>query len=147
MLNLLKKHLKNEKGLTLIELLVVIVILGIISAIAVVAVGGVLDNSKKDAHIANAEQMINAARMAVISENNTSGATYTMEKLIELGHLESKPSDPSSTGYDGANSVVVVSKGTNTGNLTYSVTLAQSATKKYITSQSKPTRNNVTLNP
>lgn len=148
MLNLLKKQLKNEKGLTLIELLVVIVILGIIAAIAVVSIGGILDNSKKDAHVANAEQMINAARMAVVADNNTNGGTYTMTQLITAGHLEKKPADPSGTGYDEAASKVVVTKGTNTGNLTYNVTMAKSSTANYlITTDGKPVRGNVTLTP
>jgi type IV pilus assembly protein PilA len=143
MLNLLKKQLKNEKGLTLIELLVVIVILGIIAAIAVVSIGGLLDNSKKDAHIANAEQLINAARMAVVADNNTSGGSYTMTQLITLGHLESEPKDPSGTAYDKDASKVVVTKGTNNGNLTYTVTLAKSSTLFYINGKTKPVRDDV----
>ncbi|MBH0164028.1 prepilin-type N-terminal cleavage/methylation domain-containing protein [Fictibacillus sp. 7GRE50] len=148
MLNLLKKQLKNEKGLTLIELLVVIVILGIIAAIAVVSIGGLLDNSKKDAHIANAEQLINAARMAVVADNNNvNGATYTMDALVTAGHLESAPKDPSGGDYNGTASKVVVAKGTSNGNLTYSVTLAKTTTLFYINGKAKPVRDDVKVPP
>ena len=54
--------------MTLVELLAVIVILGIIGAIAVPSIAGIIDNSKKDAHIANAEQLVGAARLAVAAE-------------------------------------------------------------------------------
>ena len=49
----------------MIELLAVVVILGIIAAIAVPSIGGLINNSKKDAHIANAQMMVSAAKMAV----------------------------------------------------------------------------------
>ncbi|MFC7373006.1 type II secretion system protein [Fictibacillus iocasae] len=70
MLNLLKKHLKNEKGLTLIELLVVIVILGIIAAIAVVSIGNIIDNTKEKAKVTEAVQIINAAKLARAAEGS-----------------------------------------------------------------------------
>jgi type IV pilus assembly protein PilA len=64
MLKKMKKLLKNERGLTLVELLAVIVILGIIAAIAVPSIGGVIKNSKEDAIVAEALQIIDAARLA-----------------------------------------------------------------------------------
>jgi type IV pilus assembly protein PilA len=64
MLKKMKKLLKNERGLTLVELLAVIVILGIIAAIAVPSIGNIIDNSKEDAQVAEALQIIDAARLA-----------------------------------------------------------------------------------
>jgi type IV pilus assembly protein PilA len=64
MLKTLKKRLNNQRGLTLVELLAVIVILGIITAIAVPSIGGLVENSKKDAAIADALQIISAAKLA-----------------------------------------------------------------------------------
>ena len=57
------KQMRDERGLTLIELLVVVVILGIIAAIAVVAIGGLIENSRKDAQVANAKQLVSAAKL------------------------------------------------------------------------------------
>ncbi|AKS39093.1 type II secretory pathway pseudopilin PulG [Anoxybacillus gonensis] len=86
---MLKRFIRNEKGLTLIELLAVIVILGIIAAIAIPSIGGLIDNSKKDAHVANAQQMINAAKIAVTADKDLIPANekYT---VLPLAYLESK---------------------------------------------------------
>ncbi|WP_420796508.1 type II secretion system protein [Alkalihalophilus pseudofirmus] len=66
------KQTKNEKGLTLVELLAVVVILGIIAAIAVPSIGGIIENSKKDAAISNAQQVLSAARLYAASGGDTS---------------------------------------------------------------------------
>ena len=59
----LQKRLNNEKGLTLVELLAVIVILGIIAAIAVPSIGGIIQNSREKAVIADAQNALSAASL------------------------------------------------------------------------------------
>ncbi|MDQ6599826.1 type II secretion system protein [Bacillus salipaludis] len=94
----LRNKLKEQQGMTLIELLAVIVILGIIAAIAVPSILGLIDNTKKDAHVANAQQMINSAKMAISSDVNLQTGT----KYLPLGYLEGQNfiehiDDPDST--------------------------------------------------
>lgn len=135
-----KGLLKNSKGFTLVELLAVIVILGIIAGIAVPSIGNIIDNSKKDAHIANAKQMVEASRLMVANEGitiDTTGVTvYALDKagtvtthepnegtfhLIDGGYLESLPSDPDGGAYKDAK--VKIAKNSTTGNIEYSVQL------------------------
>lgn len=65
--------LRNEKGLTLIELLAVVVILGIIAAIAIPSIGSIIAKSKNDAIVADGQQVMNAARLALLSEDSLPG--------------------------------------------------------------------------
>lgn len=131
-----KRLKENEKGLTLIELLVVIVILGIIAAIAIVAIGGIIDNSRKDAHISNAKQLANAAKLYIAGEDDTANkGTITLEDMIKAGYIE-PIKDPSAKDkeYSKENSKVEVVKSKTTGDssITYKVTLQSEGGQIYI---------------
>lgn len=80
------RYLKDQRGLMLVELLAVVVILGIIAAIAIPSVGNIIENSRKDAHIANAQMLANAARMAATAEGKATG-DYTLEELQKEGFI------------------------------------------------------------
>lgn len=71
------KMLKNQKGMTLVELLAVMVIVGIIAAISIPAIGNLMENSRKDAHIANAQNLHEAARLWVTSNESYLTQIYT----------------------------------------------------------------------
>ena len=102
---MLKKLIRNEKGLTLIELLAVIVILGIIAAIAIPSIGGLIENSRKDAHIANAHQMVNAARLAYTADSTKT--EYNLKYLEDEKYLE-PVEKPGGGDYDKEASKVVL---------------------------------------
>ncbi|RAP74747.1 type IV pilin protein [Paenibacillus montanisoli] len=84
---MLKRLLKNQKGLTLIELLAVVIILGIVSAIAVPSIGKIIDNSKKDAHVANAVQMINSTKLLIAGGDATLRPSNGSQVYIPLNYL------------------------------------------------------------
>jgi len=90
------KHLKDERGLTLVELLVVVVILGIIAAIAVVAIGGIIENSKKDAMVADAKQMVSAAKLYTASNPLASGDEV---ELVFVGDASADAKEADGTTY------------------------------------------------
>lgn len=88
----LKNMKKDQRGLTLVELLAVVVILAIVAAIAFVLIGNIIENSRKDAHISNAQQLIAAAKLYEANGNTigSNGVTNTeLEKAGVLGPLTS----------------------------------------------------------
>lgn len=82
----LKNFKKDQRGLTLVELLAVVVILAIVAAIAFVLIGNIIENSRKDAHISNAQQMISAAKLYEASGNEINGSV-NIQALQSAGNL------------------------------------------------------------
>lgn len=110
------KKLKNERGLTLVELLAVIVILAIIAIIAFVMIGNVVENSKKDAHIANAQQLIAAAKLYDATEeslDNRENNQITSAVLHDKGYLDPLIDPWTKAEYTGDGNGIVTKKGAN----------------------------------
>lgn len=115
------KQLKDERGLTLVELLVVVVILGIIAAIAVVAIGGIIENSKKDAMVADAKQMVSSAKLYTAS--NPKAATLNFASGGNGEQYISQLKDPfGDTAYK-VSTVVITEDTATKGKFNYAVNL------------------------
>jgi len=144
------KQMRDERGLTLIELLVVVVILGIIAAIAVVAIGGLIENSRKDAQVSNAKQLVSAAKLKASSDaagiKSGDTLTYTTSGTTggELNNYVDSLKDPMNSDKDYKTASVTIGK-TTTGKFTYAVTLVGEDNTKYFenTSDSNLKRDNV----
>jgi len=144
MLQKMKNRLKDQRGLTLIELLAVIVILGIIAAIAIPSIMGIINNSKADAHIANAQQIVNSTKLYLADAKisvTTTPKSYALNTLTEEGYLETID-DPSGNGYDATGTKVYVSKveaTESTPEIYYYKVLLKSDTAYYIGSADSDT--------
>ncbi|MEK4494251.1 prepilin-type N-terminal cleavage/methylation domain-containing protein [Ureibacillus sp. FSL W8-0352] len=81
MLKLLKKRLKNEKGLTLVEVLAVVVILAIVAAIAIPAIGNIINNSEIKSAKADVANVLSAANIYFADKGETNGKTVGYTQL------------------------------------------------------------------
>ncbi|MFC4682555.1 prepilin-type N-terminal cleavage/methylation domain-containing protein [Exiguobacterium sp. s149] len=132
------KQLKDERGLTLVELLVVVVILGIIAAIAVVAIGGIIENSRKDAMVADAKQMVSAAKIHTTSNPGSTTLEFTGTNAKGLEYVNGLK-DPFGNGAYSTAQVVITEA---SGKYTYAVKLVGS--KKAIGEGTAVVENQVT---
>lgn len=136
------KQLKDERGLTLVELLVVVVILGIIAAIAVVAIGGIIENSKKDAMVADAKQMVSAAKLytasnpvkadTVLNFNGTANDGVDMTSYVD-GLKDPFDTNAGSTATPSYPTAKVTVKPASGGKYIYEVTLTSDKTEYSLT--------------
>ncbi|MBP0725405.1 prepilin-type N-terminal cleavage/methylation domain-containing protein [Bacillus sp. RG28] len=114
---MLKRFLKNEKGLTLIELLAVIVILGIVAAIAIPAVGNIIHKSKVDAVKADAVQILSSAKTYVAANGVPSTGVITSAQLADFVS-DNKWGDNYQVEVDAAGKTFKFDSGTNSSPFT-----------------------------
>lgn len=76
--------LRNNKGVTLVELLIVIVVMGIIAAFAIPAVGNIISNTQKDAIVADAIAVENAAQLYCSSNTCASNEALSWADLKDF---------------------------------------------------------------
>ncbi|WP_027964169.1 type II secretion system protein [Halalkalibacillus halophilus] len=106
---MLKRVLKNQKGVTLVELLAVIVILGIIALIAVPLISGVIEDSREDSVRSSAINLINSTELYDVTNNNSEGGSYSSGDDEYLSYIN----DRESADFSGA-TVIVEPNGAST---------------------------------
>ncbi|ANU19190.1 hypothetical protein BBI15_02690 [Planococcus plakortidis] len=113
----LQKKLKDQKGMTLIELLAVIVIIAIIAAIAIPAISNLIQNSREDALVADAQNVLSAASL-YFAENggatafaddtpNVNNYIETTGEITDFNVTKGTPNSITFTGTAGSESFTV----------------------------------------
>lgn len=87
MLKLMKKRLKNQKGLTLVEVLAVVVILAIVAMIAIPAIGNIIENNRIKAVKADAVNIISAANI-YYTDGNTDTFSDALPKTVLRQYIQ-----------------------------------------------------------
>lgn len=140
-----KEEIKRSTWVNISRIIGIVVILGILVAIAVPSIGNIIENSKKDAHIANAHQLVNAAKLAMINGDNST--SFTIAQLKSGGYIDSikDPSGENGATYKEDESSVTYDKSKKI----YSVILKDKDSKTYININdvSQLTRNEVQIPP
>jgi type IV pilus assembly protein PilA len=77
----------GERGYTLIEILVVVVIIGVLAAVAVVAVGGIGDEARASACIADERNLESAIGAFRAKADDASAPNPTEADLVTAGFL------------------------------------------------------------
>lgn len=128
MFKLMKKRIKNEKGLSLVELLAVIVILGIIAAIAIPAIGNIIENSRYNAVKADAINVINAANLYFV--DNPGEADVKVSALMSSTFLDTPGKIPTDATVKKGTAASGAANSTSTQNALTTTAIDYSGTKK-----------------
>lgn len=99
----------NNKGFTLVELLAAMVILAAIMAIAVPNVLGILNNSRADAYVEDAQKLLSLAEYK-FRANSTLRPPQNQCVVLSLNYLDNSEFEnaPNNGAYDKTNSYVIV---------------------------------------
>ncbi|SRR5690625_568070 len=92
--------MKNERRITLVEILAVMVILAIIAIIAIPIFLQIINNSKADAHLANAQNVLESSKFAYtagLAPKTEFGdhLGYKLSELAKEGYLQDRIQNPS----------------------------------------------------
>ncbi|MTD42405.1 prepilin-type N-terminal cleavage/methylation domain-containing protein [Erwinia sp. CPCC 100877] len=86
---MVKKIMKDERGLSLVELLAVVVIMAIIAGIGAVAISNVIQKNREDAGISNIQALMSSANLYQMSETGDD-AIGKKSPAVTAADLESK---------------------------------------------------------